>query len=503
MIERRIVSISLPHLAIESWQRRNVGWPEDRPLVLATAGPHGPIVHDMNRSARLSGISKGARIVDTKAVHPALNVADADHMDDSKTLLRLVHWSCRWAPWSAPDGPDGLLIDTTGADHLFGGEVAMLKGMQALFARAGFSVRLAIAPTRGAAWGLARLGPERAICGSEILPCLAPLPVAALRLDPQTVLLLRRLGLKTIADLAAIPRLALMRRFGRANLAENPLTRLDQMLGRLPEPLDAPEPPPRFLAERRLAEAVMDPSDWLPGLMRDLCALLAGQDQGCRRVRLSLFRVDGERREVSVTTASPTRDADHLLRLFAGRLDNVDPGFGLDLLRLVAEAVEPLAAAQPGLDGEGVEGLELARLVDRLTARFGTGAISRPLPRESHLPERAETPGAPLTDTPALPARADRPLRLLTPPEEIRVIYAIPEGPPALFIWRRQTLRVARHAGPERIAPEWWRDRSGTRLRDYFRIEDPTGLRLWIYREGLAHDGRGGTPRWFLHGIFA
>ena len=46
-------------------------------------------------------------------------------------------------------------------------------------------------------------------------------------------------------------------------------------------------------------------------------------------------------------------------------------------------------------------------------------------------------------------------------------------------------------------------DRPGTRLRDYFCVEDPGGRRLWIYREGLAHDGRGGAPRWFLHGVFA
>ncbi|NIL95746.1 MAG: DNA polymerase Y family protein, partial [Planctomycetales bacterium] len=63
--------------------------------------------------------------------------------------------------------------------------------------------------------------------------------------------------------------------------------------------------------------------------------------------------------------------------------------------------------------------------------------------------------------------------------------------------------RVARYAGPERIAPEWWRDRPGTRLRDYFRIEDQSGRRYWLYREGLPDDGRGGAPRWFLHGVFA
>jgi protein ImuB len=40
-------------------------------------------------------------------------------------------------------------------------------------------------------------------------------------------------------------------------------------------------------------------------------------------------------------------------------------------------------------------------------------------------------------------------------------------------------------------------------LRDYFKIEDQTGLRLWLYREGLHEDGRGGDPRWFVHGCFA
>jgi len=103
------------------------------------------------------------------------------------------------------------------------------------------------------------------------------------------------------------------------------------------------------------------------------------------------------------------------------------------------------------------------------------------------------------TDTPA----RERPIRLLQAPEEIRVLYAIPEGAPAQFIWRRQTLNVTRYAGPERIAPEWWQDRPGTRLRDYFKIEDQMGRRFWLYREGLHEDGRGGAPRWFLHGMFA
>jgi len=103
----------------------------------------------------------------------------------------------------------------------------------------------------------------------------------------------------------------------------------------------------------------------------------------------------------------------------------------------------------------------------------------------------------------AISARKERPIRLFDHPEEVRVLYAVPEGPPAQFIWRRQTYRVARYAGPERIAPEWWKDSRGTRLRDYFKVEDQTGRRVWLFREGLHEDGRGGDPRWFVHGCFA
>ena len=56
--------------------------------------------------------------------------------------------------------------------------------------------------------------------------------------------------------------------------------------------------------------------------------------------------------------------------------------------------------------------------------------------------------------------------------------------------------------GPERIAPEWWREKSTARLRDYYRIEDVTGARYWIYRHGTLRDGRGGLPDWYLQGVF-
>ena len=83
------------------------------------------------------------------------------------------------------------------------------------------------------------------------------------------------------------------------------------------------------------------------------------------------------------------------------------------------------------------------------------------------------------------------------------MIYEAPDGLPRLFRWRGGVHEIARAEGPERIAPEWWRERSTVRLRDYYRIEDSTGRRYWIYRHGLAGDGRGGAPEWFLQGLCA
>ncbi len=495
---------------MERWarvmERTGAAPPDDLPVVLAAEGSHGPVVHALNRAARLSGIQTGARVVDMRAICPDLQVNYADIEGDRRFLDWLRLWARRWCPWSVSDGDDGLILDTTGSDHLFGGEAAMLRDMEARFSGLGLTAQLAAAPTWGAAWGLARFGPVRAICPEAALAeRLGPLPVKALRLPQDTLLLLNRLGLKRIADLAAIPRPALIRRFREMEPECNPLLRLDQAMGRLAEPVSSEEEEAPFRAICRLSEPIQDPTPHVPELCDALCDRLEAAGKGCRKLRLTIYHSDGEVSAVTVATSRPSREGAHLLRLFEGKLERINPGYGFDLILLEALAVEDLDETQNRLDGQPDDALHLARLIDRLSARFGARVVTRPAPRESHLPERAQDwvsamagPPGDLADPPTL----DRPVRLIAPPEEIRVLYAVPEGPPAQFVWRRQTLLITRYAGPERIAPEWWQDRPGTRLRDYFKVEDHQGRRFWIYREGLADDGRGGAPRWFLHGMF-
>ena len=92
MTGRRIVSIWLPHLAIESWQsravRRGEPWPEDMPLALAAPGPHGPVIHALNRAAELAGARVGGRVTDIRAICPSLQVMDAEPAQDA---ARLAH----------------------------------------------------------------------------------------------------------------------------------------------------------------------------------------------------------------------------------------------------------------------------------------------------------------------------------------------------------------------------------------------------------------------------
>lgn len=486
--------------------------------MLARQGPHGLLVHDVNTAAAQLGIARSERITDMRALVPQLQVENADEKADASDLASLAEWCRRWCPWTRAHETDGLLLDTTGSDHLWGGEHVMLADMRATIAGLGLTARIAIAPTIGSAWALARYGRQQLEhCPPEdTTQKLAPLPVAALRLDQESVILLRRLGLKTIGALQALPRQALIRRFRkRIELEKNPVVRLDQAMGRIAEPLVAGNPQTPFRALQRLAEPVAEIASVAPvveQLARQLCDAMEKRATGARRLRLAGYRADGGVAMLEAATSRASHEPAHLAGLFAEKLETLDAGFGFDAIGLevlVAEEFDPL---QKDLSGEADKAIDLARLVDRLAARLGPAMVAWPVAGDSHLPERAgfmQTTGQPgiggnemVAPLPGQPV-APRPIRLLPKPEEAQVIYALPDGPPAQFVWRRKTHRIARSQGPERIAPEWWREKAATRLRDYYRIEDHEGRRYWIFREGLTGDGRGTSPRWFIHGFDA
>lgn len=514
------MAIWLRRLAMDRWRQKQSA-PEDfrqgegrdgEPFALIGETAHGPRIEAANAVALGLGIRPSMLLADARGLCPGLYTVPSDPAGDVAFLERLAVWAQRWGPWSALDLPDGLLVDCTAVAHLFGGEEAMLQEAQARFGGQGLAARLAIAPTAGAAWALAHFGPERGILrpGEDANAALAPLPVAALRLDPDVLLVLRRLGLKRIGDLYEIGRDALQRRFRTRDPSANPLVRLDQLLGRVPEPLLPVSVSETPLVQRRLLEPIRHRElldQVLADLAEDMARALETSSEGARRLGLGLWRIDGEAIFRQLELAAASRDPAHIARLFAAKLDDIDAGFGIELVRLAAPWCEKLALTQEGFEAAPERrGTSLADCIDRLTVRLGPAAVRRPVPFASHLPERAQRWREPLAPEPAgqgeLAFHA-RPLKLLDRAEPIAVLYASPDGLPRRFRWRSQVHEVLRVEGPERIAPEWWHERSTTRLRDYYRIEDGEGRRYWIYRHGIAGDDRGGAPEWFLQGFFA
>ncbi|MDL2353250.1 MAG: DNA polymerase Y family protein, partial [Pseudomonadota bacterium] len=378
------MAIWCARLAIDRWQLAE--GPRDNllvgPVALISESAHGLRITAVNAAARDAGVRSGTMLTDARALCPELAAAPADPAGDLALLEGLALWAQRWGPWSALDPPDGLLVDVTGVAHLFGGEQMLLVDASERLAARGFAARLAIAPTAGAAWALAHYGPERAIlpraspsggggshevadgggmarqqtgphrpaCGGppppkgetlgEMPVLLDQLPVAALRLDPATLLVLRRLGLKRIGELSGVARDALARRFRSVRApAANPLVRLDQLTGRVPEPLLPVLAAPPPLVQRRLIEPIRHRpllDQVLGDLADDMVRVLEGQALGARRLELALWKVDGEVVQRRLELAAATRAAAHITRLFAAKLDDVDAGFGIELARLTA-----------------------------------------------------------------------------------------------------------------------------------------------------------------------
>ena len=144
---RRILAIWLARLAIDRWR---LGEGKDRdsgPLALITETAHGPRIAAANSAGLEAGARPGMMLADARALYPALATAPSDPAGDLAFLESAALWAQRWGPWSAIDPPDGVIVDITGAAHLFGGEAMLLADARALLVRRGLTARLAIAPT--------------------------------------------------------------------------------------------------------------------------------------------------------------------------------------------------------------------------------------------------------------------------------------------------------------------------------------------------------------------
>ncbi len=536
-LSRRILAAWLPWWPTERLARRLLE-AREQPFATVAEARGRMVVGAVNLRARRAGVVGGMPLADARAVVADLVVRPADPAGDANTLESLARWAVRFTPRVAVAEPDAFFLDIGGCAHLFNGERALADSLRKGLDRLGLTSRMALADTPGAAWALARYGKEEltvapAAAGPEGLKdLLAELPVAALRLDPAVVEAMSSFGLEKVHTLFDLESVDLGRRFG-FDLPR----RIDQALGLREEPLVPLRPILPREVRRAFAEPVARADDiWAATeqLLGDLCRLLRRTGEGARRLRLVCCRVDGRPQSLVVGTSRPMRRKDRLMALFAEKLGEVDPGFGIEEMALSAEVAEPVGERQSdcwaggnlpggkaslhgvgGLDGDQDD--KLSGLLDRLGNRFGFDRVARLAPRSSWLPESAVGKGALLVSSAGSlaasvagwPEGRRRPLRLLSPPERVDVPAEPGPGQPPASFRRGGRMHGTRFAeGPERIECEWWREAAPP--RDYYMVEDESGRRWWLFREAArppSTDTPGNSsddaPRWFLHGVFA
>lgn len=490
-VPRRIIVIWLPRFASDLTLRR-LGL--DAPFAMIERQRGAERLVCISAQAEALGLARGMGLADARALCPDLLTRPADPHRVAQALDALRRWALRYCPWAACDGADGLALDISGAAHLMGGEDALLDDLLARLARMGFAARAGLADTRGAAWAIAHVGRGGIVPPGGTRAALGPLPLAALRLPPDTLSALERLGLRRVRDLAQMPRAPLARRFG-ADL----LRRLDQAMGDVAEPVAPPPAPPVFAVRLSLPDPIGLLGDLQAGLARlldRLCQHLHRAELGARRLVLDLSRVDGQSVRLEIRLARAMRDAGDIAPLFDRALDGVDAGYGIDGLRLSAPEVDALPLQQLSTSGAQAQD-DLADLLTRLGNRLGFENVQRLLPADSHIPEKAFTVAAAAYSDPAPDWPRTTPPRPLTlfPPEPIA---GTGRAVPQRFKWRGQWWQVVAATGPERITPEWWLDDPNWRagLRDYWRVQTDRGARLWLFHTP-QRDG------WCVQGEFA
>ncbi|MGO7242871.1 DNA polymerase Y family protein [Rhizobium ruizarguesonis] len=502
----RVVSVYLPTLPTDRIRRADPSIPVEAPLVVVARSGSKRWLSAVDANGVKLGLHVGMPAAKAQALVQGLRMVDADPTADLAALERLTLWALsQYSPVVAVDPPDGIVMDTEGADHLQGGEELMLSGLVNRFRARGLPARAVVADTWGAAFGLARsmTAETKVVPLGKTADAVARLPLSSLRLSAETIVSLRTLGFKTVGELAATPRAPLSLRFG-PEIGR----RLDQMFGRVAEPIDPIRCPEIIEVHRAFAEpigAAETIAKYVSRLVIKLCRELQAGGLGVRRTDLIVHRVDNTIQALRAGTAKPVRDVAWLTKLLHDRIEKIDPGFGIEKLSLAATMVEPLDDKQIVSSLVAESTVDVGAFVDVLGNR-GIYRIYRVAPVASDVPERSVKRISPVAADvgQTWPTVWPRPVRLMDRPELIEVMALLPDHPPVWFTWRGKRRRVKRADGPERIFGEWWqRTSEWAAVRDYFTVEDETGERYWIFRSGDGVDSDSGSHRWFLHGVFA
>ena len=454
---QRFVTIWFRNLKTDWFSIRQPGL-LNLPFVLS-APEHGRLVITAaNEIAKANGVHVGMAVADARAISPSLEVLQDDPQLPARVLKAIAVWCIRYTNIVAIDLPEGIIMNVTGAAHLWGGELPYIKDIQERLKKRGYQVGVAMADSIGAAWAIAHFGNGSPIIETgKQMEALLPLPAAALRLETPALERLNKLGLEMIRSFIGMPRSALRRRFGKEMLLK-----LDQALGHETESLISIQPVVPYCERLPCLDPIVTAKGIeiaLDRLLRLICERLQKENTGIRRAVFTGFRIDGILIKIEIGTHHATFNADHLYKLFEEKISSLEPGPGIEVFMMEVLKSDRCIARQEKLwdSSSGLDAPALSELLDRITNRFGMDPIHRFLPAEHYLPEKSYSLSDSLQELKTTKWLVDRPrpLHLLSAPQPVEVTAPVPDYPPMLFRYLGKLHKIKKADGPERIEQEW------------------------------------------------
>lgn len=459
------------------------------------------IITATNKVSSLEGINRGISVADAKTMVPDLQVFDEQPGMINKILTELGKWCIRFTPIVSIDLPDGLILDSSGCSHLWGGEKKYISTLLKRLHENGYNCQVAISDTIGTSWAIARYHSiSPLIETNKQLDALLPLPPVALRLNTNIIDRLHKLGLNTIGKFIQMPRSVLRRRFG-----EELLLKIGQALGHKEESIVPLIIKPPYEEQLWCIEPVKTRKAIeiaIKKLLEELCLKLNKEGLGIRYAILKGYRIDGKTTQIEIGTNQATTLIPHLCKLFELKIAFFSPGLGVELFTLYASKVENLLITQEELwyrqNSQNPQKLSL--LLDKIAGKIGQQSIRRYLPESHYWPERSLRKAISLSEQTECVWRNTqaRPIEILDKPQPILVTAPVPDYPPLNFRYMGELHVIKKADGPERIEREWWLDKG--EHRDYYILENEKGQRYWVFRSGHYHEE---NSDWFLHGFFA
>ena len=317
-----IVAVTVPRLPLLVALLR-AGRPLDAPVALGPAPGSPQVVGLCTPSAEACGVRPGLRVGEALARCPDLDLVTADPDAAAEAAERTLERLEASGFAVEPTGLDGAVFDARGTLRLHGGLDGVLRRVRAALP-VGAGGRVGAAPTLFAARQAAReAAPGRplVLAEDEVTAFLAPLPVARLPLPDGLADALHDLGLRTVGQVAALPRAAALERLGFPGLDAWRLARGER--GRAPRPRIPPRPLRAMIAfpEPMAALPALEAATRL--LLGEVASTARGRGAALRTLLLRARLSDGGSWMRDLTLREATADPERLALAALPRLTEI------------------------------------------------------------------------------------------------------------------------------------------------------------------------------------